>query len=629
MKRLLTLLCLLPAIAWASPNLSGLVQLVDYIGVDYRQAVADGKVANPAEYGEMQDFAAAVVEQVQQLPPGETRKTLTRQANALSLMIAGRAAADDVSRNAASLRAVLIKEYGVVMPPHEAPNLQRARQLFTENCAACHGAEGRGDGALAAGMEPVPTDFHDAGRYAHRTLYGLYSTITHGVNDTPMRAFSQLSDSERWSLAFYVGQLAVSTQERKTGAELWQQGSRTPLAQLQTLTTITPAEAEADFGPEGPALMAYLRSQPQVLFAERSPLAFARDQIAASLAAYQAGDRKEAGQTAITAYLEGFELVEHGLDAVDPQLRRQVESQMTAYRNLIRKGVPVDAVSAQAATVQDLLTQSASRLDTSTLSGGGAFASAFIILVREGLEALLVVVALAAFLIKTGRRDGLPYLHYGWLGALAAGAVTWLGSLYLFDVSGANRELTEGIAAIVATVVLFYVGFWLHNKTHAQQWKRFIEGSVQKVLTRGTLWGLAGLSFVAVYREVFETILFYQALWVQADASAHGLMLGGIGTATVTLAVLAWLILRYSTRLPLRQFFAVTSGFMLVLAVVFAGKGVAALQEAGKLPINPVDFPRIDLLGIYPNLQSLLLQACLVSLAVVIFRYGSGRRQTA
>ncbi|MBI5040338.1 MAG: FTR1 family iron permease [Gammaproteobacteria bacterium] len=365
------------------------------------------------------------------------------------------------------------------------------------------------------------------------------------------------------------------------------------------------------------------------MFANTAPLDFARETLTTSLDAYRTGQRETAYKLAVAAYLEGFELVEHSLDTVDSALRGQVETEMTRYRNLLRDENTLSVVENQAARVQHLLDEVSTRLgEAGALSTGAAFASAFIILLREGLEAILVIAALAAFLIKTERRDAMPYLHYGWGGALLLGVATWIASIYLFDFSGANRELTEGVAALVAMAVLFYVGFWMHSKTNAIQWKRFIDGSVQKALGTGTLWGLTGLAFIAVYREVFETILFYQALWVQANVPAQAMLISGLGTGATVLAVLSWLILRYSTRLPLRQFFSATSIFMFVLAVVFAGKGIAALQEAGKLPLDPVSFPRIDLLGVYPNLQGLAVQGGLLVLATLVL-WGSSLKQRA
>ncbi|BAZ92542.1 hypothetical protein TspCOW1_25780 [Thiohalobacter sp. COW1] len=512
--------------------------------------------------------------------------------------------------------------------PRRAPDLRRARALFSEHCASCHGVEGRGNGALASGMEPAPTNFQDPERYAQRTLYGLYSTISLGVEDTGMAGYTgQLSEFERWSLAFLVGSLAADKDAVAAGAAAWQQAAGGhPLQSLDTLTTTTPEQAGAVWGAAGRILMAHARTHPEALFADRSPLAFARDQLQASVEAYRGGDRDAAHAAAVSAYLDGFELAEHGLDAVAPELRREIEAAMTAYRGLVRSQLPPARVEAEAQRILEQLDLAAKRLETDTLSNTAAFSGALVILLREGLEALLVVAALAAFLIRTERREGLRYLHLGWVGALLLGGLTWWLSRSLLDFSGASREITEGVAALVAMTVLFYVGFWMHNKTHARQWQRFIQGSVEKALSTGTLWALTGLAFVAVYREVFETILFYQAMWVQADATGQGYMLGGFVAAAGLLAMMGWLILRYSVRLPLRQFFAVTSLFMFMLAIVFAGKGVAALQEAGKLPVDPVSFPRIELLGIYPNLEGLLLQALLALIAIGLIV--AGRRQS-
>lgn len=607
-----------------------LLQLVDYVGVDYAGAVDKGAVINPAEYEEMLDFTAGIRAQAAALPDSPGRATIVKLGERLAERVQQRADAHDVRALAADMRLAIINAYHVAVVPRKVPDLQRAQTLYSQNCAACHGAEGFGNGPQARGIEPPPTNFRDAARYSQRTLYGLYNTITQGVPDTAMRGFNQLSDQDRWSLAFYVGSLAASDTLQQRGEVLaGKQGPADALIDLKKLTVITPGEALQQYGADGAALMAYLRAHPQRLFGSRTPLAFARTRLDESLAAYRRGEKEVAYQLAVQAYLEGFELVERGLDAVDAGLRLEIEEAMTGLRNDLRAGRPLADIETRVAHIDSLMDLAADRLEGRSLSGGAAFASAFFILAREGLEALLVVAALGAFLVKTGRRDGLRFLHLGWIGALVAGFLTWLASVSLIDISGASREITEGVAALLATAVLFYVGFWLHDKTHAAQWKRFIETNIQKALTAGTLWTLAGLSFIAVYREVFETILFYQALWVQTDTVGQRMALSGLGAGAGLLAVLAWLVVRYSVRLPLRQFFGATGILMFVLAIIFAGKGVAALQEAGYLPISPVNFPRIDLLGIYPNLQGLLLQAGLLILALVLWYGLPGRRRAA
>lgn len=353
-------------------------------------------------------------------------------------------------------------------------------------------------------------------------------------------------------------------------------------------------------------------------------MSFARQKLRESLAAYVRGERRKAHDLAVTAYLEGFELVEGNLDNVDHALRLQIEDAMTGYRGLIKDEAEPGQLYAWVNNLDVLLLAAEKKLTTTQLSASTAFASALMILLREGLEAILVIAALAAFLIKTGRRDGLRYLYTGTVAAFLLGVATWYVSSNIVQIGGAGRELTEGFAALFAATMLFYVGFWLHSKTGAAQWKAFIQGSIKKALSKGTLWGLSGLAFIAVYREIFETVLFYQALWLQTGDSGRGMILSGFLVASVMLVLLGWLILRYSTRLPLRQFFSVTSVFMFVLAIVFAGKGIAALQEAGKLPVSLIDFPRIDLLGIYPNLEGLGVQLALV-LAALLLLWNSNR----
>jgi high-affinity iron transporter len=312
-------------------------------------------------------------------------------------------------------------------------------------------------------------------------------------------------------------------------------------------------------------------------------------------------------------------LIEQNINTLDSGLKLEIESAMTGLRNKIRAGEPFDNIAKEIVFINAKLDVASELLGTKSLSASATFTSAFFILLREGLEALLVVTALLAFLVRTKRKDALPYIHFGWIGAVVLGLMTWWASISLIDISGASREITEGVAAIVATVILLYVGFWMHDKSSAAKWKKFIDDSMHKAMSSGTLWTLTGLSFIAVYREAFETILFYQALWVQTGEAGHSMAFGGFLTAVAVLAVISLLIMRYSVRLPLRQFFSVTGGLMFVLAIIFAGKGIAALQEAGLIVSNPVAFIRVDLLGIYPNAQGLLLQLSLIIIAVILW----------
>ena len=172
-----------------------------------------------------------------------------------------------------------------------------------------------------------------------------------------------------------------------------------------------------------------------------------------------------------------------------------------------------------------------------------------------------------------------------------------------------------------AAVVLVSVGIWMHGKSQAGAWQRYIKDKLDRALSRRSAWFLFLLSFVVVYREVFETILFFVAMWSPGREAA---ILGGAASAVVVLGVIAWAMLRYSRKLPIGTFFRYSSILMAVLAVVLAGKGVAALQEAGLLGVTTLDWvPQIDLLGLYPTLQVVAAQALAVVALVVGFRMGS------
>jgi high-affinity iron transporter len=615
----LLLALLAPMHASASPET--VVHLLDYIGVDYPQFVRDGKVSDEAEYKEQQEFSRQVIALLRAAPDIPRRSALLESAAALAARIDAKATGDEVARLASGLRWQVIQAYGLVVAPRQAPDLALGAKLYAAQCASCHGAQGHGDGPAAKGLDPAPADFHDRSRMAQRSLYGLYNTITLGVSGTAMTAYRQLDEDARWALAFYVGTLGTDPQLAARGKAAWEHGQgKEAIGTLRALATQTPREIAQKHGEEVAAAFAWLQGHPRALAAaDESKIAFSRRLIAQSLAAYRAGDREAANRVALAAYLEGFELVEASLDAVDRNLRQQVELAMIDYRDLVRRAVPVDTVAAAAAQIDQLLVTAEDKLDAQGLSPTTAALSAFVILLREGLEALLVVAAIVALLLKAGRRDLLPWIHLGWIGALAAGAVTWFVASAMIEVSGATRELTEGITALLAAAILLYVGVWLHGKRHAQAWQSFIDARLRGAMARGTLWALASVSFLAVYREAFETVLFYQALWQQAGSGAHGALLVGFAGAIAALAVIAWLVLRYGVRLPLGRFFAVGALLLAALAVVFTGHGLRALQEAGTVSATP--FGAIDLpaLGVYPTMETLVAQLIVLGLLTAGF----------
>jgi high-affinity iron transporter len=348
-----------------------------------------------------------------------------------------------------------------------------------------------------------------------------------------------------------------------------------------------------------------------------------RTRLAESVAAYRTGDRDAAKRLALSAYLDGFEPVEPALSARDASLMHEIEGGMGELRSRIARGEPVERVQQQAQLLDGLFSRAESTLGAGPADAVSTFLSALTILLREGIEALLIVVAMAAFLRKSEREDALPYVHGGWITALVAGALTWFAATEFLSISGASRELTEGFGGIIAAVVLVSVGIWMHGKAQAGAWQRYIQERMSGALTKQSVWFVFGLAFIVVYREVFETILFYVAMWTEGSKAA---VLSGAGVGAAGLAVIGWTMLRYSVKLPISQFFRYSSILIAVLAVVLAGKGIAAIQEAGLLGVTPLaGVPQIELVGLYPSAQVILAQL-LVIVALVAGFWWSGQR---
>ena len=606
------------------------VHLLDYLGSDYPQAVKDGRALDADEYREQRDFSAQVGTLLKQLPALPASASLIAQADALVAMVGAKRDGAAVSAQAAQLRDAVIAAYQLAVAPRTTPDLARGEVVFGGQCAACHGKDGHGDGLLAASLQPRPTDFHDVARMQTKSVYALYNTITLGVDGTAMRAFKDLPDDDRWALAFVVSSRLASPQALARGEAAWKRGvGRSAFGSLKALVALTPADADAQGGPDLAAVQAYLRAHPAALkSAAIAPLAITRAKLDEVLASYARGQLEQARQSAIDAYLDGFEMIEASLDNVDHPLRTDVERAMMDLRTTIASGAPTAAVTQQVTTIRGLLDRVDAALSGGAISPATLFFSSLLILLREGLEAILVLAAIIAFVLKTGRRDAMPYIHFGWIAALVLGAATWFLTTRLIDLSGASREVTEGVTALIAAGMLLYVGYWLHSKAYANAWQTFIRNQVGAALEKSTLWTMAGVAFLAVYREIVEVVLFYEALWAQAPAGGHGPVIGGLVAAVVALGVIGWALLKYSVRLPLGPFFVGTSVLLALLAVVFVGNGIHALQEAGTLGARSVSFISLPLLGAYPTVQGLAAQ--LAALVVVVAAFVWARRgQTA
>ncbi|MDR2161909.1 MAG: FTR1 family iron permease [Desulfovibrio sp.] len=300
-----------------------------------------------------------------------------------------------------------------------------------------------------------------------------------------------------------------------------------------------------------------------------------------------------------------------------------VEYQFAVIKGMMTDGRPNSEVRAALDSLITMLREDAAQLDGSESGFLESFLAALLIILREGFEAILVIAAMAAYLIRSGNQAQGRTGYGSGAAAVLASVAAAFAMQEVFAVSGASQEILEGVSMLLATVVLFLVSNWMFSKAEADAWKDYIARKVQSAVSSGSSFALGAAAFLAVFREGAETILFYQGMLAGLQGSSTPIWCGfGLGCAAL---VVIFALVRYgSLRIPLRPFFLCTSLLMYVLAIAFAGGGVKELQEGDVIGVTPVGFIQsIDILGIYPTLETLLPQAVLVALAlgsIIYFR---------
>jgi high-affinity iron transporter len=373
------------------------------------------------------------------------------------------------------------------------------------------------------------------------------------------------------------------------------------------------------------AAPALASSQESDQFAEvRARVAEARGLVDLAVAAAAAGNREQAYELARTAYLDHFELAEVPLRLRDPNLVLDLEFSFAKLRNGIRDGEPVSDIRASAAEIRSgLLDVDRTLADKGFAAPALAFLFSFTILFREGVEVVLLLAILLGAL-SAGRASGYRKpLALGVVAALGATAVTWVAASVFLEIAPVQRELLEGVTAVVAVAVLFAVSFWLVSRLDHRHWLEFMRARVAAAVSAGSAVAFAGLGFTAVYREGFETVLFYQALSIFAKGLGLYVLLGFL-TAVAALAVVAYAVLKLGRRLPVKPMLTAAVCLLLLLSVTFAGNAVRSLQGADWIGVTPVDgdWARLplfvaELTGIHPTREGLTVQAALLIVYVL------------
>ena len=353
-----------------------------------------------------------------------------------------------------------------------------------------------------------------------------------------------------------------------------------------------------------------------------------REQLMATEIFYELGDTQAAYASARSAYLDSYEYVEIPLRAIAPDFTFEVEYQFATLRNQINDGATIEDIATTIISLERSLDESERLVSgTGTIAPMIAFISSFSIIFREGLEAVLILGAIITYLEASRNHKFKKYVHYGIGLAIGATAVTWVIASYIIEISGANRELIEAIAALSATAVLFYVSFWILNKLEHKRWMEFVKAKVFQASAAGGTSVFIMLSFFTVYREGFETVLFYQAMFSFAKYMEFYVGLGFI-LGIVSLLGIYFGFRKLGKRLPLRALFGLTMGIGAYLSIAFLGNAIREFQVLDFIPYTSMlgTIPRLDInvatmTGIYPTLETTVGQIVLLAVYLVASLY--------
>jgi high-affinity iron transporter len=609
-----------------------LVHTLNYMGADYPNGVAKGKIINKEEYNEMLGFCRSALkyyrDDISLWHPEDTLR-ISGLIYHLDSLIHVLAPVEAVSYAANAAKAEVIRASGLTVSPTKYPILMNGKAVFAAQCAKCHGNKGFGDGKEGLKLDPRPRNFHEEQRMSLMSPFSIYNTVRCGVQGTGMKAHPELSDEEVWDVAFYVLTLRYqSTADRGyTDQVLKNKFSSIPLEQIATQSdhdlTLKYHVNKGDL-----AILRY--SQPDQ--AQGQFIDAALKYIDESMLASRDGNYDEAERLSTLAYLEGIEPIEKQLRSTDPGLMQQIEDQMANTRKALSAHQPLSAVNDSLKESKLLIVQAGKSIGTREMSPLLAILMAISILLREGLEAFLVIMVILGIVKASGLRSPMRYIHAGWIVAVLSGVVMWIIGGQIIQTHMAQVELMEGIIAFVAVAMLLYIGFWLHGKSEVSKWKAYVTDKVKNISGSNSLIGLFALSFFVVFREVFESVLFLSAINIESGGKQEGAIVLGVIIAFLMVIAMAWLLLKFSAKLPIPKLFKISSIVMGALAVILAGKGIHSFQETGHSSIHGLTFmPHLDILelfGVFPTLETILTQLVILCIVIYIMKFVNRTRTT-
>ena len=581
-----------------------IVMMMNIVSKEYQEGISAGKVVVPAEYEESKIFLDQAYERYQSLldstPGNPEASKLNQQFPILITAIQNKKDPSEIHSAVNSINAGLLSAFNIKLSqtPSEPVSLENGRGLYRSNCKVCHGASGGGDGPLASQFNPKPAVLADPLLTGDATTlaYDNFQIINVGIANTGMVGWAdEFSEKELWDVTYFIRTFS-------------NENVKLPLILSNGITS----------GGNANGFEHVKRVFDEV---DRH--------MQASLSSYKEGNKKIAAEQSFDAYLT-YEKIETPLITKRKDLGLRLESSFGRLQAEIRRNASIELVEKiHSGISKDLV--AAREILTQEIGFTGLFVQSFSIIVREGFEAILIIAALITFLIQSRNREKLKAIYWGvGIGILASFLTAYILHEVL-KISMASQELIEGWIMLVAVGVLFYVSYWLVSKIETAKWQKYITGKMQDAISTGSAFTLSLVAFLSVYREGFETVLFYKALYFYAGDTSAGIIPGFLAGSAVLLVVF-YLINKLGVKVPIKWFFVVTSVFLYLMAFIFMGKGLHELQMGSQISITLAGFlPEVPWMGMYPTWETFIGQMVLIVayMGALLYTFGIKPERTA